>query len=248
MKIDTWLLWYDEILENFGFSREDDETCAHYLNDFLKNKGLKVTDLPSSDKFIVFGAGPSLKRHLKILKNSLSIEKWKEWVLISADGATTALMEENITPNIIVTDLDGKMEDILKANSQGSYLAVHAHGNNRENLKQYLPEIKNILGTTQSIPLQNVHNFGGFTDGDRAVFLAVELGAKNIIMAGMDFGTVVTKYSRPDMDQDTGPADDIKKMKLEYAEKLVKWVEHNTSVSIYNLIEIDNLREILDDL
>ena len=248
MKIDTWLLWYDEILENFGFSREDDETCAHYLNDFLKNKGLKVTDLPSSDKFIVFGAGPSLKRHLKILKNSLSIEKWKEWVLISADGATTALMEENITPNIIVTDLDGKMEDILKANSQGSYLAVHAHGNNQENLKQYLPEIKNILGTTQSIPLQNVHNFGGFTDGDRAVFLAVELGAKNIIMAGMDFGTVVTKYSRPDMDQDTGPADDIKKMKLEYAEKLVKWVEHNTSVSIYNLIEIDNLREILDDL
>ena len=39
-------------------------------------------------------------------------------------------MEENIVPHIIVTDLDGKLEDILNANSQGAFLVVHAHGNN----------------------------------------------------------------------------------------------------------------------
>lgn len=32
-----------------------------------------------------------------------------------------------------------------------------------------------------------VYNFGGFTDGDRAVFLAEALGASLIVVAGMDF-------------------------------------------------------------
>ena len=66
--------------------------------------------------------------------------------------------------------------------------------------------------------MKYVHNFGGFTDGDRAVFLAVQLGAKKLILAGMDFGKVVSKYSRPEIDSEVGPAGPIKELKLEYAE------------------------------
>ncbi len=243
MEIETWMAWYKEILQNFGFEREDDEKSAEYLNDYLKKKILNghkhekaifFSDLPTSENMIIFGAGPSLKKHITQLKPEISANPDK-FILISADGATTALMEENIVPHIIVTDLDGKLEDILKANTQGTYLVVHAHGNNLDALKSNLDDLENILGTTQSYPLKYVHNFGGFTDGDRAVFLAVELGAKNIIMAGMDFGEVVTKYSRPGMKNATGPADDIKKLKLKYAEKLVEWIEANENVSIYNL-------------
>lgn len=243
MEIEIWMKLYKEILQKFGFEKEDDEKSAEYLNDYLKNqfngseenkKAISLIDLPTNENMIVFGAGPSLKKHINKLKPEISKNPDK-FILISADGATTALMEENIAPHIIVTDLDGKLEDILNANVQGSFLVVHAHGNNLESLKDNLNNFKNILGTTQSYPLEYVHNFGGFTDGDRAMFLAVELGANNIIMAGMDFGEVVTKYSRPDMKDATGPADDIKKLKLKYAEKLVEWIVENENVSIYNL-------------
>ncbi|MCK9152576.1 6-hydroxymethylpterin diphosphokinase MptE-like protein [Methanobacterium alcaliphilum] len=236
MEIEEWLLWYDIIIQDFGFSKKDDDESALYLNNFLMKQGLlELSEFPSKKDMIVFGAGPSLKKHIKNLKSTLKHDL-DEFILISADGATTALLEENIIPNIIVTDLDGNMQDIQYANERGSYLVVHAHGNNLNTLKRYLPNLKNILGTTQGTTLECVHNFGGFTDGDRSVFLAVELGAENIILAGMDFGNIVTKYSRPDMDQETGHGDEIKVKKLKYAEELVEWIIENENVTIYNLI------------
>jgi 2-amino-4-hydroxy-6-hydroxymethyldihydropteridine diphosphokinase len=243
MELEIWLEWYREILDDFGFSREDDEASALFLNEFLKNhQGLSLKDLPSGDNFIVFGAGPSLKTHVKALKKI----DLNEYILISADGATSALLEEDLVPDIIVTDLDGKIDDLLEANSQGAYMVVHAHGNNLENLEKYLGKLERVLGTTQSIPLEHVHDFGGFTDGDRAVFLAVELGAQKIIMAGMDFGDVVTKYSRPDMEQTIGPADEIKKMKLEYAEKLIEWIIDYEDVSIFNLSNPEDFKKVFE--
>lgn len=236
MEIETWMSWYNKIILDFGFSRKDDEESAKYLDVFLmRYNGLELSELPFKRNMIVFGAGPSLKKHIHILKENL-INDLDDFIIISADGATTALLEENIIPNIIVTDLDGKIQDISHANAEGAYLVVHAHGNNIESLKKYLPKLKNILGTTQSTPLKHVHNFGGFTDGDRAVFLAVELGAQNIILAGMDFGEIVTKYSRPDMNQDTGYGDEIKIKKLKYGEELVDWIIKNENATIYNLI------------
>lgn len=91
------------------------------------------------------------------------------------------------------------------------------------------------MGTTQSKPLKNVYNFGGFTDGDRAVFLAIKLGAKKIILAGMDFGEKITKYSRPKLSRDVEEADEIKKLKLKYAEKLIEWIVDNKNVEIKKL-------------
>jgi uncharacterized Rossmann fold enzyme len=46
------------------------------------------------------------------------------------------------------------------------------------------------------MPVENVHNFGGFTDGDRCVFLAEEFGAKKIVLVGMEFGNIIGKYSK----------------------------------------------------
>ena len=67
-------------------------------------------------------------------------------------------------------------------------------------------------------------------------------------MGGMDFGEVVTQYSRPDMVDQTGPADDVKKTKLEYASKLVEWIKENEDVTIYNLSEIKDPDFILNNL
>ena len=51
----------------------------------------------------------------------------------------------------------------------------------------------------------------------------------------MDFGNVVTKYSRPNIAEDTAKADKIKTKKLEYAELFTKWIDDNEDVKIINL-------------
>lgn len=239
MEFGEWNIYYKEILNDFGFSREDDERCAQLLDEILSEEAcLTLEDLSKivgfSDKFIVFGAGPSLKDHIKELKESRDL---KDYVLVAADGATTALIEERIAPDIVVTDLDGNLDDILLANLKGANIVVHAHGDNSDKIVQITPYFTNVLGTTQAQPLSNVYNFGGFTDGDRAIFLAVALGASEIILAGMDFGEIVTKYSRPNLPDITGPADEIKRKKLQYAEKLTNWIIDNENVEIINLKE-----------
>ncbi len=242
MDLKTWIGWYEKILEDFKFDPIADMEAAEYLNDFLKeheNIKVDVDDLPHNDKFIIFGAGPSIKEHLKLLKEDFDLGVF---TLVAADGATSALLEESILPDIIVTDLDGAMDDIIRANKAGSFIVVHAHGNNLERLRVYLPKLRNILGTTQTPPIGDLHNFGGFTDGDRAVFLAVELGAKLIILAGMDFGDIITRYSRPQISEMTRKADEIKKLKLEYAKKLIDWIIENEDVKIYNLVESKSLK------
>ena len=243
MDINEWEIWYNEILDDFGFSREGDEKTADLLDDILERKGcLTIDDLYNeivydkkrdSDKFIIFGAGPSLKKHIELIKNY----NLNDYVLIAADGATTALLEEDIVPDIIATDVDGKISDLLTANANGAYFVIHGHGNNEENIEMWTDSFNKVLGTTQSIPVGNLYNFGGFTDGDRAMYLAIELGAKDMILAGMDFGTIVTKYSRPDIEGETGPADEIKTKKLIYAELLLQWILDNTDVNVINLMD-----------
>jgi len=238
MNLDAWFSWYDKILKEFGFSREDDEKSAELLNNLLnEDNSSSIAETNIKDMVIIFGAGPSLKGNIEDLDELDQLEELNlnKFTLIAADGATTALLEKDIVPDIIVTDLDGNMDDIIEANERGAILAVHAHGNNIDKIKEYVPELKRILGTTQSVPLENVSNFGGFTDGDRCIFLAIELGARFILLAGMDFGDIVTKYSRPDLSEVEGKADEIKQMKLNYAKKLTQWAAENENVKIVNM-------------
>lgn len=249
MDLDTWFSWYDTILKEFGFSRGDDEKSAEILNNLLdEHNSSCIAEINIKDKVIIFGAGPSLKRNIDELKelNELEELNLNKFTLIAADGATTALLEEDIIPDIIVTDLDGKMDDIIEANNRGSILVVHAHGNNIDKIEKYVPKLKRILGTTQSVPLENVYNFGGFTDGDRCIFLAIELGARFILLAGMDFGDIVTKYSRPDLDESEGKADEIKQMKLNFAKKLTQWAAENEKVEIANISGGESVKGVMD--
>lgn len=230
MELTIWMQWYKLILEDFNFKREDDEVSAEILNNIIDDIGaLTPQDIEIKKKVIVFGAGPSIKSNLADLKQ-VDLD---EFTLIAADGATTALLEESIMPDIIVTDLDGRMEDIISANRKGSLMVVHAHGNNQDQIEKYTSQLVNVLGTTQSEPLASVYNFGGFTDGDRCVFLAMALGARVIVLSGMDFGKTVTHYSRPD--QEDGPADSVKEKKLKWAKKLVKWAVRNSDIQFFNI-------------
>ncbi len=239
MEFGLWEKYYKEILDDFGFSREADEESAKLLDEILSTEGCLTLDelgeiVGFSDKYIVFGAGPSLKEHILMLKENYDL---KDYILVAADGATTALVEERISPDIVATDLDGNLDDILIANLRGANIAVHAHGDNIDKIASITPFFTSVIGTTQAQPVGNLYNFGGFTDGDRALFLAVALGASEIILAGMDFGEIVTQYSRPKLPVAQAKADDFKRKKLQYAEKFTQWIKDNESVEIIDLLD-----------
>ncbi len=239
MEFGLWEKYYKEILDDFGFSRSGDEKSAKLLDEILSTEGcLTLNNLAEivgfSDKFIVFGAGPSLKNHVLMLKEDYDL---RDYVLVAADGATTALIEEKISPDIVCTDLDGNIDDILLANLRGANIAIHAHGDNIDKIASLSSFFNNVIGTTQSQPVGNLYNFGGFTDGDRALFLSVALGASEVTLAGMDFGERVTRYSRPDLEAKVCAADEFKRKKLMYAEKFTNWVAENEPVNVINLLE-----------
>jgi len=243
MNLEVWFSWYNEILDAFGFDRQMDEKSAEKLKSLLEEKKkLLPTDIIMKSNVIIFGAGPSLKRNVKEIKKLNT----SNYTIICADGAVTALLEEKLIPHIVITDLDGNMDDIINSNKKGAIMIVHAHGNNIAKIKKYVPVLENILGTTQSIPLENVYNFGGFTDGDRCLFFATYLGAKNMVLAGMDFGKIVTRYSRPDIDDVEARADNIKEKKLEYAKKLVEWAAINEDIHVFNISKGEKIKGVPD--
>ena len=84
-----------------------------------------------------------------------------------------------------------------------------------------------------------VKNFGGFTDGDRCVFLADYFHAKNIILLGMDFGTKIGRYSKKKVDNRA-----IKIAKLHRGKKLLEWLAEKSKTNLYSTTEIKGFTKI----
>jgi len=143
---------------------------------------------------LIFGCGPSLDRQLRCLGTVLRASRCPA---IAADGATSALLENGMTPDVIVTDLDGRVADIVTASKAGAIVILHAHADNMETISRWLPDLQNVVPVTQMEPTDLVRNFGGFTDGDKCLFLAAAFGARALVLIGMDFGTRVGWRSDP---------------------------------------------------
>ena len=167
MTIRGWKTKFNEIRKEFGYSEKEDLISAKKLNLLLKTKNSKkqFQDMIKGKTIFIIGAGPSLSKSLKHIKKSKNITK------IVADGAVRALLEKNIRPDILVTDLDGDIESIKKIGKTKIPIIVHAHGDNSNRL-EIVKKLSNVTGTTQTREFGKLKNYGGFTDGDRCVFLA----------------------------------------------------------------------------
>ena len=216
MRYSAWEPIYEEILKDFGFDRKKDEEAARIALEIISRKGIKgknvkraIESLIKGKAAIICGNAPCLENDIREKEFDSDISSFTcDFVVIAADGATSVLLRNAIIPDIVVTDLDGNIADIIYANRLGSIIVVHAHGNNIEKLKKVLPALnEKVICTTQSKPIHNVHNFGGFTDGDRCVFLAKEFGAKRIELIGFDF--------------DDKNVSEKKRKKLKWAKRLI---------------------------
>ncbi len=232
MHLSDWWPWYERIAQTFGYGRELDQQATDLLSNLIQDKSLRLESLAEAIRaadIIVFGAGPSLVDDI-----SASSPIMNRYVIMAADGATTALLENGLVPDVVVTDLDGNLHDLMDAVDRGAKLVVHAHGDNIGQLREHVPNFRvRILGTTQVEPRQNVYNFGGFTDGDRCVFLAEALGAKRIVLAGMDFGNESTRYSKAFYAHHQPSETKIRK--LQFGKELLEWLATRTSCEIFNL-------------
>jgi hypothetical protein len=187
MQFDLWEPVYLEILEDFGFSRKGDEVAAEILSSMLPPSEPVLREAfrrISGRMVLICGNAPSLAEEIESLQKTAQTS---DYALVAADGATAVLLRGGIVPAVIVTDLDGPFPEILRSHDTGSLVVVHAHGDNIDALRRYVPQLSRVMGTTQSKPLKNVYNFGGFTDGDRCVFLAKALGARSIRLLGFNF-------------------------------------------------------------
>ncbi len=183
MQFAAWEPQYHAILEDFGFSRARDEEAAKLLSELLRGRKQYLLEAAlrlRGRTVVVCGNAPSLEKELEDLRPEGA-------AFIAADGAAGVLLRKGIVPEVIVTDLDGPIDQILQAEERGSIVVVHAHGDNLDALCACVPNLQRIIGTVQCRPPQDLHNFGGFTDGDRCVFLARELGAASIRLVGFDF-------------------------------------------------------------
>jgi uncharacterized Rossmann fold enzyme len=177
---------------------------------------------------VICGAGPSLDKHLQEFRSS---DLRKNAVFIAADGAASALKEFGYKCQIIVTDLDGDMGDILDLTAQGAVPIVHAHGDNIERIERFVPSFDCVIGSTQVQPTKHVFLWGGFTDGDRACFIASSYNPERILMMGMDFGNIVGRWSKPEHRIDY-PASERKQIKLEIAKDLIIHLKRSCNVEI----------------
>ena len=218
-----WKSQYREILKELKYKKRDDLNSAKLLDSFLRkrNQKIKIQKLIKNQNVFVIGAGPSLSRSIPILK------RCKKFVKIAADSSVKYLIENGITPDIIVTDLDGDEKSLRKIGKSKTIFVVHAHGDNISKL-HFVKNFKNCLGTTQTEPFGKIQNFGGFTDGDRAVFLASYFNAKKIILFGMDFGKRIGKSSKTKSSERT-----IKLKKLKKGRSLLEWLSKKSKSELF---------------
>ena len=223
MQFDEWRPAYEAILADFGYDRVSDERARDELATIVGHPSdadegvresqpgrraihpLGLPDLQLAGTVAICGAAPSLAEELSILTDADRV--------VAASTAAVVLREAGIGVDCMVTDLDGDPATARSLTAAGTPVAVHAHGDNRPLLAETIPQLTHryVLPTTQAEPRPPVINLGGFTDGDRAAFLADALGADRLVFPGWDFD-----------DPSVAP---IKAKKLTWAERLLSWLE-----------------------
>ena len=212
MNYETWSPVYERILRDFGFDREADERGRDELAGLTTEFDLDRLDV-SGQTVAIAGAGPSLTDPEDPDRPNQLDRAREADAVFAASTAADELRGEGVRVDCMITDLDKNPEAARELTEDGVPVAAHAHGDNVPAVREWVPEFdaESVLATTQARPVAHVRNFGGFTDGDRAAFLADHLGADRLRFVGWDLDD-------PDVDA-------TKAKKLSWAKRLLRWLE-----------------------
>ncbi|KUE73631.1 DNA transporter [Candidatus Methanomethylophilus sp. 1R26] len=206
MNYQEWEPEYLEICRDMGYDPAQDTMSARVLLAVTQNSDLRMgSDFEGLMKgtVTVLGGAGCLEKDIA--------ERPPEGCIIAAGSAAG---RAGITPDIMVTDLDGDLQAQIGLSAAGVPAFILAHGDNAETVARCAPLFKGpIVLTTQGEPFGIVECHGGFTDGDRAVCLAKEAGSQRILLRGFDFGSPMPKAG-------SDPA--VKLRKLSWAKRIIE--------------------------
>ena len=223
MNFDTFEPVYEAILADFGFDRSADEHARDIAAEYATPFPLARLGEWDGRTVAIAGAAPSLSEEVAIAREAD--------VVVAASTAVDELADVGVPVDCMVTDLDKNPATARTLTKQGTPVVAHAHGDNVPAVREWLPQFvaEWTLVTTQAAPRGPVVNTGGFTDGDRAAFLADHLGAGRLVFPGWDF------------DDPTVGA--MKAQKLEWAARLLRWLERRRDEEFAVL---DGHRDVID--
>ena len=144
-----------------------------------------------------------------------------EFPIIAADGAIGAVKDHS-SVILVVSDADGEpyLDQAIDAKIP---ICLHAHGDNidqwRSAISRWPKDHPLILTHQTPLEIEGMYNPGGFTDGDRAVCIALALGAENIELIG---------FSADEVGPWSGTTNQIQKIKK------LKWMQR-----VLSLIDIE---------
>nr|WP_048075470.1 6-hydroxymethylpterin diphosphokinase MptE-like protein [Haloquadratum walsbyi] len=204
MSFDTWEPIYESILAAFGYDRTADQQARDILATVSSPYSFDQLRF-SGDTVAIVGAAPCLDETVEHVESADRI--------IAASTAADTIRTAGYDVDLMVTDLDKNPITARTLTHEGTPVAVHAHGDNVDAIRNLVPTFAGdaVIPTTQAAPSNGVSNPGGFTDGDRAAFLADALHAESLQFVGWDFDdTTVTEQ---------------KSAKLVWAERLLELLE-----------------------
>lgn len=199
-----WIPLYEQVRRDFGYDRTADERARDVLAEYARPFDLSRLDVDGRTVAIAGGAA--------VLEEEIDVAADADRVF-AASTAVDVLHGAGVQVDLMVTDLDKNTETAVAMTQAGRPVAVHAHGDNVDQLRRYVPEmdLDSVLATTQVEPADSVYDFGGFTDGDRAAFIADHFGAATLRFPGWDF--------------DDPSVNEEKRAKLEWAKRLLAYLE-----------------------
>ena len=232
----------DEIRDFFGWNLSDDLHSTEKLLQKIDNSNINswttsnreknlcdiIEQINATDKkIIIIGAAATPLEIIKILNDN------SFFVLADGAGAVFSTLDNKLEKEAwarslcVISDGDGG-KGLIQAIDKGIPLILHAHGDNVPSWTDIVDYIlsKNIemkIVLTHQLPrrIDGMYNFGGFTDGDRAVCFIHSIGVpkERIVMAG----------TRTDIvGQWSGITDKkLKLSKLKWMEKVLQIIEIN---------------------
>ncbi|WP_435075737.1 6-hydroxymethylpterin diphosphokinase MptE-like protein [Halorubrum sp. HHNYT27] len=205
MNFETFEPMYEAILADFGFERAADERARDIAAALSTPFPLDRLGDWRDATVAVAGAAPRLVDDVHLARDAD--------VVVAASTAVDVLRDRGVAVDCMVTDLDKNPETAAALTRDDVPVAAHAHGDNISAVRKWLPRFADewTLTTTQAAPTGPVVNTGGFTDGDRAAFLADHVSADRLVFPGWAFDD-------PDVDP-------MKARKLDWAARLLRWLE-----------------------